>query len=203
MPTFELENRFRGSIAGIDEVGRGSWWGPVYAACVLLSRQQYPAHLDDSKKIPEGRREKIFEDLETFRQRGLVYYGVAKVEASEIDRLNIRNATKMAMAMAYENLCQQYQKPIDMVLVDGDFVPAIETSSLAVIGGDALSYSIAAASIVAKVLRDRELRQKSFLYPIYQLDKNKGYGTRAHEMAIRQCGLVEGQHRRSFCKKFL
>jgi ribonuclease HII len=203
VPTFDLEYSFSGTVAGIDEAGRGPLCGPVYTACVVLDRTNYPKNLDDSKKIPEKMREEIFDEVVEFEKKGFIRYGVGIVGPEDIDRINIRNATKVAMALAYENLVGRYGIDVDMVLVDGDFVPDIDAEARAIVGGDAKSYSIACASIVAKVLRDRELRRMDSIYPQYKWGKNKGYGTKEHLEAIERYGLVESYHRKSFCGRFL
>jgi ribonuclease HII len=202
MPSFDVENSFVGVVAGIDEAGRGPLCGPVCAACVVLNRVNYPENLDDSKVIPENRREKIFEDILEFEQRGLLYYGVGAADSLEIDKVNILNATKMTMARAYRNLVDRYGIKIDTIIVDGNFLPKIDVSALAVIKGDKISYSIACASIIAKVVRDRELRSMGIKYPQYNWIKNKGYGTAEHLEAIKKYGLVENYHRKSFCRRF-
>jgi ribonuclease HII len=203
MPSFDIENGFSGTVAGIDEAGRGPLCGPVCAACVVLDRINYPKGLNDSKMIPENRRERIFEDIVKFEHRGLLRYGIGMVNSEEIDRINILNATKIAMAKAYRDLKDRYGFEITMVIVDGNFVPEIDTSALAIVKGDRISYSIACASIVAKVTRDRELRSVGDRYPQYNWIKNKGYGTAEHLAAIEKYGLVENYHRKSFCRKFI
>ncbi|GHU28300.1 hypothetical protein FACS1894152_5900 [Bacilli bacterium] len=203
MPTFDFENSFPGIVAGIDEAGRGPLCGPVYVACVVLDRNNYPAGLDDSKKIPENMREKIFDNIMEFAEKGTLFYGVGFVDSVEIDRINILNATKIAMKQAYENLLERFGIIVDNVIVDGNFVPDINANAVAIVKGDSKSYSIACASIVAKVLRDRELRAMDAKYPQYSWIKNKGYGTREHIEAIEKYGLVEGYHRKSFCGNFI
>ncbi|MDR1426033.1 MAG: ribonuclease HII [Rickettsiales bacterium] len=202
MPTFDLENMFFGIVAGIDEAGRGPLCGPVYAACAVLDRVNYPENLDDSKKISESKREKIFEEIVDFEKNGFLYYGVGIANADVIDKVNIRNATKIAMASAYGDFLNKYEINIDMILVDGDFIPEVGCQARAVVGGDAKSYSIACASIVAKVLRDRELRAMDRIYPQYNWKKNKGYGTREHIESIGRHGPVENYHRKSFMGNF-
>ncbi|MDR2077677.1 MAG: ribonuclease HII [Rickettsiales bacterium] len=203
MPSFDIENSLGGTVAGIDEAGRGPLCGPVYAACVVLDRSNYPENLDDSKVIPESRREKIFEDILEFERKNLLFYGVGIVDALEIDKINILNATGVAMAKAYKNLVDQCRFKIDTVIVDGNFVPKIDASALAIVRGDKKSYSIACASIIAKVMRDRELRSMHNKYPQYNWIKNKGYGTEEHMEAIKKYGLLENYHRKSFCRKFI
>ena len=200
MPSFEIENSLVGTVAGIDEAGRGPLCGPVYAACVLLDKNNFPDNIDDSKKISEIKREAIFEDILEFSGRSLLFYGFGSVNADTIDKINIRNATKLAMKLAYEDFLNKYGSNIDNVIVDGDFIPDIDVkNSIAVVKGDQKSYSIACASIIAKVLRDRELRQMDLLCPQYGWLRNKGYGTKQHIEAIKKCGLVDSYHRKTFC----
>lgn len=200
MPSFKIENSLVDTVAGIDEAGRGSLCGPVYAACVLLDKNNLPNNIDDSKKISEIKREAIFENILEFSGRGLLFYGVGSVDADTIDKINIRNATKLAMKLAYEDFLNKYGSNIDNVIVDGDFIPDIDVkNSIAVVKGDQKSYSIACASIIAKVLRDRELRQMDLLYPQYGWLRNKGYGTKQHIETIKECGLVDSYHRKTFC----
>ena len=202
MPTFDIENSLSGVVAGIDEAGRGPLCGPVFASCVVLDRNNFPNNLNDSKKITEKNREKIFKEILNFEEKGLLHYGVASVNADIIDRINIREATKLAMKKSYENLVKKYNVQVDNVIVDGNFVPDIDTNAIPVIKGDQKSFSISCASIIAKVLRDRELIEMDKLYPMYCWVKNKGYGTKNHIEAIQKYGLVAGYHRKSFCKNF-
>ncbi|MDR2777566.1 MAG: ribonuclease HII [Rickettsiales bacterium] len=203
MPTFDLENGFPGIVAGIDEVGRGPLCGPVYAACVVLDRVRYPQRVDDSKKISRVGRERIFNEVLELERNGLLRYGIGIVEPEEVDRINVRNATKVAMALAFLECTLKYDARIDTVLVDGDFVPDISAHALAIVKGDGKSYSIACASVVAKVLRDWELDFMDVKHPHYGWRKNKGYATREHLEAIERHGLVENYHRKSFCRRFL
>lgn len=200
MPTFEIENNLLGITAGIDEAGRGPLCGPVFASCVILNREKFPNDLDDSKKITEKNREKIFEEILQFEKYGLLYYGVASVNAEVIDKINIREATKLAMRNSYLNVLEKYNTlKVNNVIVDGNFVPDINTNAIAVIKGDQKSLSIACASIIAKVLRDKELIKMNDLHPEYGWISNKGYGTKKHIKAIKKYGLVDGYHRVSFC----
>lgn len=204
MPTFDIENNLQGITAGIDEAGRGPLCGPVFASCVILNRQKFPDNLNDSKKITEKNREKIFEKILQFEKDGLLYYGVASVSAEIIDEINIREATKLAMKNSYLNLLEKYDNiKIDTIIVDGNFVPNVDINAIPIIKGDEKSLSVACASIIAKVLRDRELIGMDKLYPQYGWVSNKGYGTKKHVEAIKKCGLVDGYHRRSFCGNFI
>ena len=201
MPNFDLENSLGGVVAGIDVAGRGPLCGPVFAACVFIKdKNNFPKDIDDSKKISEKKREKIFEDILEYKKNGLLFFGFAKVEATIIDKVNIREATKLAMAEAYNNLAKKCD--VDHVLVDGNFIPSIDVDAIAIVKGDQKSYSIACASIIAKVLRDHELITMDKKYPMYNFIKNKGYGTKEHIEAIKRYGLIAGYHRVTFCKHF-
>ena len=208
MLSFDIENSLKGITVGIDEAGRGPLCGPVYAACVLLNKNKFPDNINDSKKITENKREKIFEEIIEFSNNKLLFYGVGFVEANIIDQINIRNATKLAMKLAYEDFIKKYNNiiNIDNIIVDGNFVPDIKNNIknlIAIVKGDQKSYSIACASIIAKVLRDKELRKMGLLYPQYNWIKNKGYGTKQHIEAIKKYGLVDNYHRKSFCCGFI
>ena len=164
MLSFDIENNLKGITVGIDEAGRGPLCGPVYAACVLLNKNKFPDNINDSKKITENKREKIFEEIIEFSNNKLLFYGVGFVEANIIDQINIRNATKLAMKLAYEDFVKKYNNiiNIDNIIVDGNFVPDIKNNIknlIAIVKGDQKSYSIACASIIAKVLRDKELEK--------------------------------------------
>ena len=201
MPTFDIENSLQGITAGIDEAGRGPLCGPVFASCVILNRENFPNNLNDSKKITEKNREKIFNEILQFEKDGLLYYGVASVNAEIIDEINIREATKLAMKNSYLNLLEKYDNiKIDNIIVDGNFVPNVDVNASYVIKGDEKSLSIACASIIAKVLRDKELIEMDAQYPKYGWISNKGYGTKKHVEAIKKYGLIDGYHRKSFCK---
>lgn len=204
MPNFDIESSIGGIVAGIDEAGRGPLCGPVFAACVVIKdKTNFPKNIDDSKKISEKNREKIFEKIIDYEANDLLYFGASSITADIIDKINIREATKLAMVGAYKNLIDKYNININHVLVDGNFVPLIDTDAVAVVKGDQKSYSIACASIIAKVLRDRELVKMDKKYPFYGFRKNKGYGTKEHINAIKKYGLIENYHRISFCTKFI
>ena len=202
MPSFDIENSLLGITAGIDEAGRGPLCGPVFASCVILNKENFPKNINDSKKITEKNREKIFNEILEYEKQGLLFFGVASVDANTIDKINIREATKLAMFNAYNNLINKYNIKVNNVIVDGNFTPDINTNSIAVIKGDQKSYSIACASIIAKVLRDKELIEKHNQYPQYNFIKNKGYGTKEHIEAIKKYGLIKNYHRKTFCKFF-
>lgn len=182
-------------IAGTDEVGRGPLAGPVVAAVVVMPFQQelLIEGVDDSKKLSAKKREKL---AEIIKERAL-FYQICRVEADEIDRLNILQATRLCMKQAIEKL------PIipDMVLTDGNMTLDIDCPQQSVVHGDALSYSIGAASILAKVYRDALMDEYAKQYPHYAFEKNKGYGTAAHIAGIKEFGLCE-IHRRTFTKNF-
>ncbi len=183
------------TLCGIDEAGRGPLCGPVYAAAVILPPDVEIAGLNDSKKISEKKREELFDVI----CNTAVAYGIGFATVEEIEEINILQATFLAMKRAYEAMGMN----ADLVLVDGDKIPpALLAKTRNVIKGDALSASIAAASILAKVSRDRVLYELDEQYPQYGFAKHKGYGTAAHYEALRQFG-VSPVHRRSFLKKFL
>ena len=194
----EIENSLyeRGyiNVCGVDEAGRGPLCGPVVAAAVILPKNEKIEGVNDSKKISEKKREILYDVI---KEKAIaVGVGISNVEL--IEEVNILNATKIAMKKAIENL---KIKP-DYVLVDGnqpiDIIIPFET----VVSGDAKSESIAAASIIAKVTRDRMLLDYDKEYPEYGFAKHKGYGTKAHIEAIKKYGLTK-IHRPSFCKKFI
>lgn len=176
-------------VAGIDEAGRGPLAGPVVAAAVLFPSGTHPIGLDDSKALSAAARERLFEEI---LATGSV--GIASVGPEGIDRLNIRGATLLAMRRAVLALAQ---RPAH-ALVDGrDVPPDLPCPATAVIGGDARSVSIAAASIVAKVVRDRMMAQLALAHPGYGFERHMGYGTAAHLDALRRLGPTI-HHRRSF-----
>lgn len=177
-------------VCGVDEAGRGPMAGPVCAAAVILPDGLALEGLDDSKKLSEKKREALFEPI---KARALAY-GIAFASAAEIDRLNILNATFLAMNRAVAALAL----PPDVLLVDGNTTRGISGyPSFSLIGGDGKSASIAAASILAKVSRDRLMRKLDEQYPQYGFAKHKGYPTKAHREAILQYGPCP-QHRLSF-----
>ena len=179
-------------VAGVDEVGRGPLAGPVTTACCMLPLDEPIDKINDSKKLSETRREKLF-DLITAK----AVYSVASVTSEEIDELNILEATKKAMRECIADLM-----PIpDLVLIDAVKLDVgVKTESI--IHGDALSYNIAAASIIAKVTRDRFMIKADELYPQYGFARNKGYGTAEHIAALKKYGPCP-LHRRSFIKNFI
>ncbi|MBV9642134.1 MAG: ribonuclease HII [Verrucomicrobia bacterium] len=178
-------------IAGIDEAGRGPLAGPVVAAAVVLPAEFSLTGLNDSKLLPETVREQLFETLTTPGK--LVGYGIGIAESTEIDRLNILRATFLAMQRAVTALPVQP----DHLLVDGLPVPVLHQPQTAIVGGDGKSLSIAAASVIAKVTRDRMMRRWHSDFPLYDFDQNKGYGTPAHLENLQIHGPCP-IHRRSF-----
>jgi ribonuclease HII len=189
MPDFTLERRIAGPVAGVDEVGRGPLAGPVHAAAVILDPARLPPGLDDSKKMSETRREKAFDAI--MASAIAVGIGVASVE--EIDRINILAATMLAMRRAVEGLTI---RPVH-ALVDGNKVPALPCPAEAIVKGDSKVLSIAAASIIAKVTRDRFMSDLDAACPGYGWARNKGYGTADHMEALARLG-PSVHHRTSF-----
>lgn len=179
------------AVCGIDEAGRGPLAGPVCAAAVILPPDCDIPGLNDSKKLSEKKREALFPVI----QEKALAFGIGWATAEEIDRVNILQATFLAMARAVEAL----PAPADYALVDGNRMPPLPIPGETIVKGDATSASIAAASILAKVSRDRLLRQLDEEHPEYGFAKHKGYGTKAHHEAIRKYGLLP-EHRRSFLK---
>ena len=179
------------AVCGIDEAGRGPLAGPVCAAAVILPPDCDIPGLNDSKKLSEKKREALFPVI----QEKALAFGIGWATAEEIDRVNILQATFLAMARAVEAL----PTPADYALVDGNRMPPLPIPGETIVKGDATSASIAAASILAKVSRDRLLRQLDEEHPEYGFAKHKGYGTKAHYEAIRKYGLLP-EHRRSFLK---
>jgi len=179
-------------FAGIDEAGRGPLCGPVAAACVVMPKEPLLLYVDDSKKLSEKRREALYDQiLET-----AVYAQVILASPEEIDRVNILNATKNAMALAAKDA------PCDLFLVDAIDRLDVPGEVRGIVHGDALCYSIAAASILAKVTRDRLMRELDETYPQYGYAKNKGYGTAQHIAALKEYGPCPA-HRRSFIGNFV
>lgn len=197
LPNFLIENSFDdGLVAGIDEAGRGPLAGPVVAACVVLDRKNFLAEINDSKKLTPKTRRKIFIWLQEN-----CHFGVGVVDAKKIDEINILQATKLAMLLAYQDLCKKYQCWPQVILVDGNFVPFAPQDQikqiLPVVKGDQKSLSIAAASIIAKETRDQIMLDLHEKFPQYSWDKNAAYPTKLHVERISQFGICEF-HRKSF-----
>lgn len=193
---FDDEYRKRGYvvIAGVDEAGRGPLVGPVYAAAVILEQGTIIRGINDSKKLSEKKREELFSEI----TEKAIAYNIFSVDEKRIDEINILNATYEAMNGAVQGLSV---KP-DFVLIDGNRIAGMEIPHETVVKGDAKSISIAAASILAKVSRDRFICEMALKYPEYGFEKHKGYGTKAHNEAILKYGPCE-IHRRTFLKKLL
>lgn len=187
----ELYQKGYQAIAGIDEVGRGPLAGPVVTACVILPKDCKIRHLNDSKKIPKKHHEEIYEEV-LARALGV---GIGIVDNDTIDRVNIYEATKLGMLQAIEQMKGEVTKP-DYLLIDAMQLDT-PIPQLSLIKGDANSLSIAAASIVAKVTRDRMMAEYAKKYPGYAFDKNVGYGTKDHLAGLKQYGVTP-IHRKSF-----
>ena len=193
------------SIAGIDEAGRGPLAGPVVVACVVMPRESMIEGVNDSKKVSEKKREKLYDEI----TQEAIAYGVGIISQEEIDKINILNATKEGLTLAIKEMEKDlkekqrgFEKP-EIILVDA--LTKIDTDHIpyrSIIKGDAKSYSIAAASIIAKVTRDRIMREWNEVYPMYGFAKHKGYGTASHIAAIKEYGLCP-LHRRSFVKNIV
>ncbi len=206
MADFAHERRLGGRVAGIDEAGRGPLAGPVVAAAVVFADvRRAPRGLrdqvDDSKKLTRKQRETAFARLIAMARDGELWFGVAASSVGEIDRLNILGATFQAMRRA---LARLPQTP-DHVLIDGDRLPpGLPCAATAVIRGDGRCLSVAAASILAKVIRDRAMTRLAARYPEFGWEKNAGYGTESHTQALAQVGPCK-HHRLSFspCAQFV
>ena len=181
-------------ICGVDEVGRGPFAGPVVAAAVILPKDCDILYLNDSKKISEKKRDILYDEI----YEKAVAVGIGMASEKVIDEINILQATYKAMQSAIEKL----EVVPDLLLNDAVTIPEISIPQVPIIKGDAKSASIAAASIVAKVTRDRMMKEYDAVYPGYQFARNKGYGTKAHIEAIRAQGICE-IHRRTFVKKYI
>lgn len=198
MVDYSIENEYREKgfnvICGVDEAGRGPLAGPVYAAAVILPSDCVIEGLNDSKKLTEKKREALFDEI---KEKALAY-GIASADEKEIDEINILNATFIAMKRAIDSLSV---KP-DLALIDGNQKPHTDIEEVTVIKGDAKSMSIAAASVLAKVSRDRFMLEMAEKYPQYEFARHKGYGTKLHYEKIAQYGVCD-IHRRTFLKKIL
>lgn len=191
---FEYEKSALGykAICGVDEAGRGPLAGPVFAAAVILPLDFEIAGINDSKKLSEKKRESLFDEITS----KALAYDIESADNNVIDEINILNATMLAMKKAVESLSV---RP-DIVYIDGNRVPKLDIKTEFVIKGDATSASIAAASILAKVSRDRFMRQMDEKYPEYEFARHKGYPTKLHYEKIREYGVCD-IHRMSFLKK--
>lgn len=191
---FEKEALAKGykSVCGVDEAGRGPLAGPVCAAAVILPEGVIIDGVNDSKKLSEKKRESLFDVI---REQALSY-SIAYATVDEIEEINILNATMLAMRRAIEGL----DIKADYAMIDGNKIPPIDIDAECIVKGDAKSMSIACASILAKVSRDRLLYKYAEEYPMYGFDKHKGYGTKVHREAILKYGPCP-YHRKSFLKK--
>ena len=189
--TFETKamNAGHALVAGVDEAGRGPWAGPVVAAAVILDPKSIPVGLNDSKALTPYRRETLFTELKA--SGALIAVGIA--DARRIDQMNILQATFWAMQEAISALPQAPS----MALIDGNRAPRTKIQTRTIVGGDALCLSISAASIIAKVTRDRIMFDLAHAHPGYGFDKHKGYGTPQHQAALAKLGPCS-EHRRSF-----
>ena len=193
------------SICGIDEAGRGPLAGPVVIASVIMPKESMIEGVNDSKKVSEKKRELLYEKI----IEEAIAYGVGIIDQNEIDRVNILNATKEGLTLCIKELekdlkekGRKIEKP-DIILVDA--LTKIDTDGIpyrSIIKGDSKCYSIAAASIIAKVTRDRIMRQWDEVYPKYGFEKHKGYGTKQHIEAIKEYGICP-LHRKTFVKNFI
>ena len=198
MPDWKEEAKYQGLIAGIDEAGRGPWVGPVVAAAVTFHTHNINPillnALNDSKKLSAKKREELYELLKQEAQNGKLNYGIGEASAQEIDDMNILQATFLAMQRAVEELPQIP----DMAIIDGNRQPKkFPCPSVTLIKGDATSYSVAAASIIAKVYRDRLMTELARQYPGYGFEKNAGYGTKSHIEGLQKFGITP-EHRKSY-----
>ena len=195
MPTYEYENKRYAegytAVCGCDEAGRGPLCGPVVAAAVILPKDAVIEGLDDSKKLTEKKREKLFDII----KETAIAYAIAEASPEEIDEINILNASMLAMRRAVEML----PKKADFALIDGNHSRDFDIPTEAVVKGDSKSYSIAAASILAKVTRDRGCIELDRQFPMYGIAKHKGYPTKEHMDAMREYG-PSPIHRRTFLK---
>ncbi len=195
MTSYERKYSELGLLCGIDEVGRGPLAGPVYAAAVILPRDVDILYLNDSKKLSEKKREELYDVI----MEKAVAVGIGSSSCERIDEINILNATYEAMTQAVKSLSV---KP-GALLIDAVHIPQLEDyRQISIIKGDAKSASIAAASIIAKVTRDRIMKEMAVKYPEYGFDSNKGYGSEQHILALKKYGPCE-IHRRSFIGNFV
>lgn len=194
---FDSGLRQRGFVplCGVDEAGRGPLAGPVFAAAVILPEDFSSPWLNDSKKVTPRRREILFEEITASAR-----YAIASASEEEIDRLNILQATYLAMERAWFQLKEEGEAPV-LTLVDGNRLPPRLEGARTLVGGDGISASIAAASILAKVTRDRYMLELAEKYPQYAFEKHKGYGTKLHYEKLAEFG-PSPVHRMSFLKKW-
>lgn len=177
-------------IVGCDEAGRGCLLGPVFAAAVILPRDFSSSLINDSKQLTAKQREKAYQEI----VEHAIAYGVASIDAEEIDRINILNASRLAMFRAIQNMKHVY----DLVITDYMKIPELNVGVIDIPHGDATSLSVAAASIIAKVSRDHWCEDISKQYPLYEINKHKGYGTKLHLEILKKYGPIKGIHRFSY-----
>ena len=198
-PEIELMDKGYSLIAGVDEVGRGPLAGPVVAAACIFDRDVDIVGIDDSKKLSEKKREQFFDEI---KDKALAY-GIGEASCEVIDEINILEATKLAMRKAIEEadlmLASKGRDKIQIVIFDAIKINDLEKEQMSVIKGDQTYFSIAAASILAKVTRDNLMKEYDKTYPEYGFASNKGYGTKAHYEGIKKAGITE-IHRKSFLK---
>jgi ribonuclease HII len=201
MPDFAIERGCDGIVCGIDEAGRGPLAGPVVAAAVIIDRRRFRGELrrvlDDSKALSRTLREHCYDGLRAGVGSGVVGIGIGAASVAEIDCLNVLRANLLAMRRAAVALEARTGRRPDLALVDGNVAPALPCAVRTIVRGDSLSLSIAAASVVAKVTRDRVMRALARRHPGYGWEANAGYATAAHVEAIRRLGVTP-HHRRSF-----
>ncbi len=201
-PTFETESLFLPNfVIGVDEVGYGAWAGPVVVGAAALNISLLPSDLldeiNDSKSLSLKKREHIYEYLLSYSGKGL-YFCVHQASNQEVDEMNVRVATQIAMVRAVEGLLGQYPAlPWGGILVDGTHAPKFSLKTQCIVGGDRKCLSIAAASILAKVTRDRLMKKLSGDHPYYAWDKNVGYGTKLHQEGLKSFGPTP-HHRMSY-----
>lgn len=190
----ELKDHGYSIVCGIDEAGRGPLAGPVCAACVVLPEGYVPEGVNDSKKLTEKKRDALYDVI----LRDAAAYGIAMATQAEIDEYNILQATFLAMRRAFEQLLPAP----DAAIIDGNRKPGVPAHEFTLVKGDALSASVAAASILAKVTRDRYMLELDARYPEYGFARHKGYGTAVHREALLKYGPCP-EHRRTFLTKIL
>ena len=190
----EFDERYEGTVLGVDEAGRGPLAGPVVAAAVILPKDIFLPFLNDSKKVTEKRRDVLFDEI----KQNAIAYGIGIASNTLIDEINILQATYEAMREAINSL----EKTPDVLLVDAVHIPDINIKQVGIVKGDAKSVNIAAASILAKVTRDRIMVEYDKIYPEYGFASNKGYGTATHIAALKEVGPC-AIHRKSFIGNFV
>ena len=198
MKAYEREYNSYSAICGVDEAGRGPFAGPVVAGACILPKDCQILYLNDSKKLNEKKRELLFDEI----KEKAVAYGIGIVAPEVIDTKGIAFADFEAMRQAIRNMTEKFGIKPDMLFVDAFVIPEVDTPQKNIVHGDAKSVSIAAASILAKVTRDRMMEQYDSLYPEYGFSVHKGYGTQAHIAALEKYGSCP-IHRKTFIKKYI